>query len=157
MGAGSTGFLASLCFSPIARIRSNTVPASPERFGRNLPPLCCSPSEPTIDTSSELIEESGDIETPAEEVQVESGPVAPAPVEEAPVDEAGPSVRFARAIQVTDDVVDGVLRVAVDEQDKAVGFTIPYGSILVVLGDEDDRPCAPGWLYVDGQFLDPNE
>lgn len=118
---------------------------------------------------AQLIQGTGDIELPppvSDPVPLEEVPVGepiespveivdPQPEElsaEVP-EEPNEPARIARAIQIHGDVVDNVLMVAVDENDNAVGYPLPYGYELIVV--EDDSPIGTGWIRIDGEFVSP--
>jgi len=110
-------------------------------------PVLDAPStEPTpVDSPTEnLIAESpSEIVVPEGEVDTISPDQAPRP-----------PARIARALQVVDDTVTNVILIAVDEDDAPVGFETPYGEELVIV--EDDSIVTPGWVRIDGEFVDPN-
>lgn len=124
-----------------------------------------------------LIEGAGDIELPPvvsnpvpledapDTTPISSSPVkiveatpedlleTPEVVEEAPVEAEPQAQRIARAVLVLGDVVDNVLLVAVDDDDRVAGFPVPYGYECIVVDDES--PIAVGWVRIDGEFVEP--
>lgn len=109
-------------------------------------------TDPTLDTPEEELATQVPPEQVADEpVQLEGGEIeVPDPTPEEPK-----NTRLARAVQLTGDEVTNVIMVVVDEDDQPVGFEVPYGTELVVV--EDDNPTGPGWVRIDGEFVNPAE
>lgn len=98
---------------------------------------------PVEELAADLVAESPDdiVVNDVQEDEPEPEPLRPA--------------RIARAVQVVDGEVSNVLLVGVDEDDKVVGFEVPYGTELFVV--EDDSPVQIGWKHADGDFAEPTE